>query len=119
MRFYLAGPMSGKPYLNFPAFKFHRERLRFLGHEVFCPAENDIRKYGVDFSSEVPTGSSEEMANIGKKYGLRINDVLAEDLWYICKEAEAIYFMAGWEHSYGARAEWAAAAAVRLEFHYE
>src|SRR2546425_852325 len=49
MRLYLAGPMSGKPDLNFKAFNQHAAFLRFLGHEVFNPAEalwNDRTEVG-------------------------------------------------------------------------
>ena len=39
MRWYLAGPMSGLPDLNFPLFHAEAARLRALGHEVVNPAE--------------------------------------------------------------------------------
>lgn len=39
MRLYLAGPMSGLPDLNFPAFHAEAARLRGLGHVVINPAE--------------------------------------------------------------------------------
>jgi hypothetical protein len=119
MRIYLAGPMSGIPYMNFPAFKFHRERLRAWGHEVFCPAENDINKYGVDFSGEAPDGSPAQLAALQRKYGLNIRSVLKDDLVFICDHAEAVYFMKGWENSVGAGAEFATAKAVRAKFFYE
>ncbi|MDQ1921665.1 DUF4406 domain-containing protein [Massilia pseudoviolaceinigra] len=38
-RFYLAGPMSGLPDLNFPAFHAEAARLRALGYDVVNPAE--------------------------------------------------------------------------------
>ncbi|MFP4889294.1 DUF4406 domain-containing protein [Paraburkholderia sp. EG304] len=39
MKLYLAGPMSGYPELNFPAFHAEAARLRALGFEIVNPAE--------------------------------------------------------------------------------
>lgn len=39
-RLYLAGPMSGLPDFNYPAFNAEAARLRALGYEVENPAEN-------------------------------------------------------------------------------
>ena len=39
MRIYIAGPMTGLPLLNFPAFHAEAARLRALGHDVVNPAE--------------------------------------------------------------------------------
>lgn len=39
MKLYLAGPMTGLPELNFPAFHAAAARLRALGFEVVNPAE--------------------------------------------------------------------------------
>ena len=39
-RIYIAGPMSGLPDLNYPAFNAMAERLRAHGHHVENPAEN-------------------------------------------------------------------------------
>lgn len=39
MRLYVAGPMTGLPELNFPAFHAETARLRALGHQVVNPAE--------------------------------------------------------------------------------
>lgn len=39
MKLYLAGPMTGLPDLNFPAFHAEAARLRALGYTVINPAE--------------------------------------------------------------------------------
>lgn len=39
-RIYIAGPMSGLPAMNYPAFNTEAARLRALGFEVENPAEN-------------------------------------------------------------------------------
>jgi hypothetical protein len=40
MKIYLAGPMSGLPDYNYPAFNAAAKALRELGHHVENPAEN-------------------------------------------------------------------------------
>ncbi len=37
---YIAGPMTGLPECNYPAFHEAARRLRLLGYEVLNPAEN-------------------------------------------------------------------------------
>lgn len=41
MKVYLAGPMTGLPDFNFPAFNERAHALRALGYTVINPAEND------------------------------------------------------------------------------
>lgn len=40
LKIYLAGPMSGLPESNYPAFHAAAAKLRAMGHEVLNPAEN-------------------------------------------------------------------------------
>lgn len=41
-RLYVAGPMSGYPDNNYPAFHAVAEKLRFLGYDVVSPAEAGV-----------------------------------------------------------------------------
>lgn len=104
MRIYLAGPMSGLPEFNFPAFDAGAKVLADQGHEVFNPAENDRQKWG-------------SMENIKKNANYR--ECLSDDLNWILHgngngPAEAIALLPGWEKSKGAAAELALARALGL-----
>ncbi|MCY1527250.1 hypothetical protein D9M68_623110 [compost metagenome] len=48
-RIYLAGPMTGLPEFNYPAFHAEAARLRALGYQVENPAENQAQ----DLSTEI------------------------------------------------------------------
>lgn len=110
MKFYLAGPMTGIPHFNFPAFNAWADQLRHKGHEVFNPAERDIERHGgVDISADNVAGDPTHAA---KTHGFSLRDALADDTAYICKAADAIAMLPGWENSKGARAEHALAFAL-------
>lgn len=106
MRLYLAGPMRGYPEFNHPAFAEGTRLLRGLGHDVFSPAENNLR-LGLD-----PAGMSGDQAEVERKFPLRA--CLAADVAWICGSAEGIALLDGWETSGGARAEVALALALGL-----
>ena len=42
-RIYLAGPMTGHPDFNYPAFNAEAARLRAIGYRVENPAENPVQ----------------------------------------------------------------------------
>lgn len=115
MKYYIAGPMQGYEKFNFPAFDAAADYLRKQGHEVFNPADKDRERHGKDFADRFASGSIAE-ATAG---GFSLREALALDTQWICKEAEAIYMLKGWERSGGARAEHALATALRLEIKYE
>jgi hypothetical protein len=46
MRIYIAGPMTGLPQFNFPAFNAEAARLRAMGHQVVNPAEINAGREG-------------------------------------------------------------------------
>lgn len=109
MRIYLAGPMTGIPHFNYPAFNAAAERLRGLGHTVFNPAEHDVETYGKDISNEAGCA-----VTAAKDHGFDRRAALKADTGWICDHAEAIALLPGWEKSSGARAERALAEALGL-----
>lgn len=88
-RVYVAGPMTGVVDLNFPAFHEAAGALRQLGCEVFNPADT-----------------------AGPK---TYREYLTIDLDWICRQADAIALLPGWQNSKGARAERATAEALGLQ----
>ena len=78
-RIYVAGPMTGYPDCNYPAFNQAAEELRDLGYEVVNPAESTL---------------------VDAHYA----DFLREDL-RLMLDCDAVAILPGWEHSVGARNE--------------
>ena len=105
MKLYIAGPMTGIPEYNFPAFDKAAEFLSFLGHEVFSPAQND-RDHG--FEAAGLEGHEAE------QLGFSLRRALKQDLSWICDHAEALVLLEGWERSKGVRAEMALAEALGI-----
>jgi len=102
--------MTGIPHFNYPAFNSAAAALRFEGHTVFNPAEQDIEMFGKDISN--PTGDA---AQATADHGFDRRAALKADLSWICDNAEAIALLPGWEKSSGANAERALAVALGLE----
>jgi len=99
LKVYLAGPMSSIPDFNFPAFYAAAAALRREGHEVFCPAEEDLKEWGT-------------LEQVRKNANYRT--CLRKDLLWILDHAEAIAFLPGWEQSRGAVIEEKLAAVLTL-----
>lgn len=107
-KIYVAGPMSGYPEFNFPAFFSTSERLRSEGWTVFNPAE----KEGETLSKESrKTGDSV----LAAEQGFNFREVYAWDVLNVI-EADAIYMLPGWEQSPGARGEHAVAVAMTKHY---
>jgi hypothetical protein len=115
VKIYLAGPMRGIPEFNFPAFHRAAAKLRAAGHEVFSPAEADIKVYGKDISQGNETGSE---AKVEAEHGVTIRDCMKRDAVWICDEGEAICMLPGWQNSKGAKAEKALMEAVNGQILY-
>lgn len=93
MKIYLAGPMSGIPDDNYPAFHKAAKKLRAAGHFVLSPAELNP-----------PKGEYRQCLSV--------------DLIWICQHAEAIALLPGWEYSKGAKCEHALAQCLGIKFIY-
>lgn len=115
MKIYIAGPMTGIPEFNFPLFHAVAADLRSKGHEVFSPAEHDIKLTGGDFSKDYPTGDAKALEG---NHGFSLRAALAADTAFICNEADAIFMLPGWEKSNGAKAEHALAVALGHKIFY-
>lgn len=79
-RIYVAGPMTGLPDLNFPAFHAEAARLRALGHTVINPAE------------------------INPDKGMKWEDCMRTDIAALVT-CSAISLLPGWQNSKGATLE--------------
>jgi nucleoside 2-deoxyribosyltransferase len=86
---YLAGPMRGYPDNNRAAFNESAGMLRKKGYVVFNTADIDAE-------------------------GGTLPEMLAKDVAWILREAEAVVLIPGWERSAGAKAEVMLAHAVGI-----
>ncbi len=102
MKVYLAGPMTGIPQFNYPAFISAAQDLRGVGLDVVSPAELDDPE-DVAAAMASPNGlMSEFNAKSPKTWG----QFLSRDVELIADGGiEAIYVLANWEDSRGARLE--------------
>lgn len=90
MKVYIAGPMRGIKHFNFPEFYRAADVWRTHGHEVFCPAEQDVLVDGFD-----PAGDVE----------LEQRHYARRDCLAIIEQCDTVYALKGWSRSMGARAE--------------
>ena len=85
---YLAGPMSGYVGHNYPAFDLAEEALKKAGHAVFSPAKFDLGIWGKRPAADFP-----------------IRRAFSSYTDFICKRAEAVVVLPGWERSRGTLVE--------------
>jgi hypothetical protein len=111
---YIAGPMRGYEYFNFPAFDKARDYLRSKGYlRIVSPADMD-RSRGFD-ETDVPEGYDwVDLDVIGFELKPTVQRVVEAILG-----CDAIYMLRGWEESKGANAEKALAEWLGLNVYYE
>jgi len=112
MIYYIAGPMRGIPFYNFPAFDATDKRLNALGHQVLNPAEMD-RQVGFD-AMTLPESS--DWSKIPENFSLE--ECVERDLDAV-KACDVIYLLRGWETSEGSKAELAVAKWLGKKVEYE
>lgn len=99
---YIAGPMTGYPQFNFPAFREAATILRSLGYQVTSPAEED----SVEVQHESEKSTTGQLDAAGKIGGQTWGDLLARDVKLIADGGiDALALLPGWENSRGARLE--------------
>lgn len=105
---YVAGPMTGYPEFNFPAFFAAADRLKAEGWNVFNPAAKD-EEANLD-PEAVKTGDDK----LAIKKGFNIREAFMWDADKVIN-GDAIYMLRGWEASPGARAEHAIASFIKMK----
>ena len=110
---YIAGPMRGHQYFNFPAFDRANEDLLAEGYSVISPADLD-REHGFD-----PMSLPEDYDWLDlQKIDFSLHDAIDRDVAAL-KGSDAIYLLDGWEQSRGALAEKSLAEWLGLMVMYE
>ena len=113
MKIYIAGPMRGKKWFNFPDFDWAKECLMRAGWEVISPADLD-REIGFDVKSLPPDTDWSDVS----KLGFDLRTAIQRDVAAIC-QCDAIFMLHGWSESRGAKAEKAVAEWLGLMVFYQ
>jgi hypothetical protein len=110
VRLYIAGPMTGIPQFNFPAFQEAAFELRYAGYEVVSPHEED--------DPEVQTAARTSLT--GSMSDLPPGKAGSDPVLTIVKNVEdigrcdGIALLDGWEKSSGAAHEIATATRLKM-----
>lgn len=109
-KIYIAGPMTGYPEFNFPAFFAAADKFKAAGWTVFNPAQKD-EEDGVVGGAGWDDGDDQKLVASGWDF----KDAF---LWDVTKviEADAIFVLKGFEKSSGATAEVAVAKAIKARY---
>lgn len=107
---YIAGPMTGIPAYNYPAFIAAAEDMRERGFPIISPHEldkdaNDIYDIALKSNNGLDPAVTESV----------YAGLLARDVQLIADHCDGICFLQGWERSKGARLE--AFVAVNWGYH--
>ena len=113
MKIYIAGPMRGTKWFNFPDFDWAKECLMRAGWEVISPADLD-REIGFDVNSLPPDTDWSDVT----KLGFDLQAAVQRDVAAIC-QCDAIFMLHGWSESRGAKAEKAIAEWLSLMVFYQ
>lgn len=105
---YIAGPMSGIPEYNKPAFL---EAERMLREDTDLEIDDIFNPITSEASLMVQNGLVRDMQAAYRM-------CMAMDCKYICEEATMLYMLKGWENSKGAMAEWTLAKCLGLDIWY-
>lgn len=100
IKYYLAGPMTGRPQFNYPLFDEVAKILRTWGIDITSPAEMDdpaTRKAAL----ASPDGAPGSGAANGETWG----DFLSRDVKLIADTLGGIILLPEWNQSNGARLE--------------
>lgn len=110
-RIYIAGPMTGIPQFNFPAFDTARDRWRSWGWDVVSPADMDRRWWREKFNEEFDVNNPDPRIIAG---GDIYDEWLRMDVAEIAT-CDAIALLPGWQNSKGVAKELAVANLLKLE----
>ena len=98
---YIAGPMTGLPQFNIPAFESAAFELRQAGFHVVSPIELDSDA----ISNEALASKDGAMPSSGTIGGETWGNILARDVRVIADTIDGIAVLRDWHKSRGARLE--------------
>lgn len=105
MRLYLAGPMTGLPQFNYPAFASWAKALRYHGFEVISPHEEDNATMQAEALASL-VGDPTVLSETPEETALRNVRGIAE--------SDGLALIPGWHSSSGAVHEIATATRFKL-----